>query len=100
MKIFLKFYSTILYIIKRIFVLTELFLFLRLTLKFLGANPTTLIVELIYKYSAILISPFASIFPNFYWQGYMIEIATVSAMIGYTLLVFIMFHLLKVFSKD
>jgi len=100
MKIISKFYSVIIYILKRILVLTEFFLFLRLILKFLGANPTTLVVELIYKYSAILVSPFTYIFPNFCWRGYVIEIATASAMIGYALIIFIIFYLLKIFSKD
>jgi hypothetical protein len=100
MKIFSVFYSTIIFIIKRLFILTELFMLLRLALKFLGANPETLIVGMIYKYSSILVSPFLFIFPNFYWKGYMIEIATVSAMVGYGIVFFAIIQLLKIFSKN
>lgn len=100
MKILPVFYSIIIFTIKRIFILTEFFLFLRLALKFLGANPETLIVELIYKYSAVLVFPFSFIFPNFYWRVYMIEITTISAMIGYAIVFFVIAQLLKIFSKN
>jgi len=100
MKFLSAFYSIIIFIIKRLFILTESFLFLRLVLKFLGANPETLIVEIIYKYSAVFVSPFLFIFPNFYWKGYMIEIATISAMVGYAIVFFVVIQLLKIFSKN
>lgn len=87
------------YIIKRLLSLFEIFLFLRLSLKFLDANPQALVVNLIYRYSNILVSPFNFIFPNFYWRGYFIETATISAMIGYALVVFIIFRLLRLFSN-
>lgn len=87
------------YIFKRLLSLLEIFLFLRLLLKFLDANPQSLVVNLIYQYSDILVSPFNFIFPNFYWRGYSIETATISAMIGYALAVFIIFRLLRLFSS-
>ena len=89
------------YAFKRVFFLLEFFLFLRLLLKYSGANPKTLVVELIYQYSDILVSPFEFIFPNIYWpEGRFIEIAVISAIIGYAILVFIIFQLLKLFSRD
>lgn len=88
-------------VVKRLLALTEIFLFLRLILKFLGANPQTLVVNLIYEGSDVLVSPFNFIFPNIYWPaGYLIEIATISAMIGYALSVFIIFQILRLFSKE
>ena len=87
------------YIFKRLLSLLEIFLFLKLLLKFLDANPQALVVNLIYQYSDILVSPFNFIFPNFYWRGYFIETATISAMIGYALAVFIIFRLLRLFSS-
>jgi len=87
------------YIIKRLLSLLEIFLFLRLILKFLAANPQALVVNLIYQYSDIIVSPFKFIFPNFYWRGYFIETTTISAMIGYGLVVFIIFRLLRLFSR-
>lgn len=100
MRIFLKIYSAISYILKRLLGLTEFFLFLRLLLKFLRANPKTPVVNLIYKGSEILISPFKSIFPDIYWQGRIVEIVTLSAMIGYALVIYFFFQLIKSAFKE
>ena len=100
MWILTKMCSLISHIVKKACSLVEFFLFLRLALKFLNANPKTLVVSLIYKYSDILVSPFESIFPNIYWpKGHLIEIATISAMIGYAIVVFIFFQVLKLFFR-
>ncbi|MCX6761103.1 MAG: hypothetical protein NTZ84_03320 [Candidatus Nealsonbacteria bacterium] len=88
-------------IIKKILGLLELFLFLRLLLKFLGANSQTLVVGQIYKYSGILVYPFDFIFHDIYWpQGHIIEVSSIAAMIGYALAIFILFQLLQTFSED
>ncbi len=100
MKILSEIYSTILSLISKLFWLLELFLFLRLLLKFLNANPNALVVNLIYKYSDILVTPFKFIFSNFYWRGYFIEISTISAMIGCGLAAFVVFKILHLFSRD
>ena len=85
---------------KRILWVVELFLFLRLLLKFLGASPEAFVVNLIYKYSDILISPFSFIFQDVYWSRRVIELATISAMIGYVIFIFVVFKLLSLFSRD
>jgi len=95
-----KIYSMIFYVIKRLLGLVEIFLFLRLALKFFGANPKALVVDIIYQGSDIFISPFKFIFPNIYWNGKLIEITTLSAMAGYAILVYILFQLLRLFSKE
>ncbi|XOB40532.1 MAG: hypothetical protein ACKKMR_00780 [Candidatus Nealsonbacteria bacterium] len=87
-------------VVKRLFGLVELFLFLRLLLKFLNANPKAIVISFIYKYSDVLISPFNFIFPNIYYNNKVIETATISAMIGYAILVFVFFKLLYLFSRD
>ena len=87
-------------IIKRLLCILELFLFLRLLLKFLGASSEALVVNLIYKYSDTLISPFRFIFQDIYWNGSVIELATISAMIGYVILIFVIFKLLHILSGD
>ena len=93
-------YLMVFYIIKRLLLLVELFLFLRLLLKFLNANPKTFIVDLIYKYSDILISPFSFIFSDIYWGNRPIETVTISAMIGCGIAVLIVFQLLRLFSRE
>jgi len=98
--IFSKIYLLIESIAKKLLGLLELFLFLRLILKFLGASSKALVVNLIYKYSDILVSPFNFIFPNIRWRDYLIDTATISAMIGYAILIYIIFQILKLFSKD
>jgi len=86
--------------VKRILWVVELFLFLRLLLKFLGASSEAFAVNLIYKYSDILISPFRFIFQDIYWSGRIIELATISTMIGYVIFIFVIFKILSVFSRD
>ena len=100
MKILTKIYSVIISIIKKLLGLLEIFLFLRLLLKFLGANDDTLIVSKIYQYSSFFVSPFDFIFHDIYWQGHIIEISSIAAMMGYALAAFILFQLLQTFSED
>ena len=87
-------------IIKRLLCIVELFLFLRLLLKFLSASSEAFVVNLIYKYSDVLISPFRFIFQDVYWSGRVIELATISTMIGYVIFIFVVFKLLSLFSRD
>lgn len=100
MRLFKKLYLMILRIVKRLFLLLELFLFLRLNLKFLDANPFTPVVKYIYQYTDTLVSPFEFIFSNIYWRGKIIETATISAMVGYLILVLIFFQLLRLFFRE
>lgn len=100
MKFLTKVYSFISSIIKKLLGLLEIFLFLRLLLKFLGANDQTPIVSEIYKYSNFLVSPFDFIFHDIYWKGHIIELSSVTAMIGYALLIFLLFQLLQTFIED
>jgi len=99
--IFWKIYSLIESIAEKLLNLLELFLFLRLILKFFGASPKALVVGYIYKWSDIIISPFNFIFPDIPWpKGYLIETATLSAMVGYAILVYVIFRLLRLFSRE
>ena len=100
MRILTKIGSFISSVVSKLFSLLEFFLFLRLLLKFFWANPNTLVVKIIYKYSEILVSPFNSIFPNIYWRNYFVETSTIAAMIGYGIVVFVLFRLLRLFSQD
>ena len=95
-----KAYSIFFYVVKRLFIVFEFFLFLRLILKFLNANPQALVVDFIYKYSDIVISPFQAIFPNIYWRNFFIDTVTISAMLGYLIAVLVILLILKAFSQE
>lgn len=99
-KILSSIYSSILSILFKVFWLFEFFLFLRLLLKFLGANSKTLVVNLVYKYSDIAVSPFSFIFRDIYWKGHLIEMSVVSAIVGYAIAAFIVFKILRIFARD
>ena len=86
-------------IILKIFFLLELFLFLRLLLKFLGANPDTLVVDWIYRYSDIFVSPFNFIFHSIIWKGYLIEMVAISAMFGYAIVTFLILKLFGLLDR-
>jgi len=100
MAILMKLDSFISSVVSKLLSLLEFFLFLRLLLKFLGANPLAIVVGFIYKYSDTFIAPFKFIFQNIYWNGHIIEISTIMAMIGYAIAVSILFQLLHLFSRD
>ncbi len=100
MGILIRIYSRTFPVITRLLFLLEVFLFSRFLLKFLDASPKAIIVGIIYKTTDVIIFPFKFIFPNIYWKNYFIEAATLSAMLGYALAVFIIFKLLRLFSRD
>jgi len=88
-------------LVNKLLALIEGFLFLRLLLKFLGASEKAFIVDLIYKGTDVLVSPFDFIFPNIYWpKDMLIETATLSAMIGYAILALLLYQLLRLLSGD
>jgi len=99
-RFFIRIFSLVFYLVKRLIGLVEILLFLRLLLKFFAANPQALIVKLIYQYSDILVSPFDFIFADIYWREYLIEIDTISAIVGYGLIILILFWLLKLLPRD
>lgn len=62
-------------------IVIELLLSCRLILKFLGANTATPFVVWIYRITAPLVAPFAKILPNWKYSGYVIDCATLAALI-------------------
>ena len=88
-------------VIIKIFILGEFFLLLRLVLKYLSASPMAPVVNFIYKHSDTLVSPFKDIFPSVYWpKGFLIEVDTIAAMVGYAIAAFVIFQLIWVFIRD
>ena len=71
------------YFLSRLLLLAELILFLRLVLKFLGANSYAFVVKELYKLTDVMIWPVNSIFPNFYWGERLVDAVAISAMVGY-----------------
>lgn len=101
MRILNKISETISFLLRKLIALVELILFVRLSLKFLGANPQALIVNFIYWGSDFLINPFNFIFQDIYWkEKYLIEAATLSAIIGYGILSYLIFQLFRLFTKS
>ncbi|MEK9194718.1 MAG: hypothetical protein AAB884_02810 [Patescibacteria group bacterium] len=100
MAIFYKIHETLIHVLKRALVLGEAILFLRLLLRFLGANPETFVVKILYIITSILIWPVNFIFPNFYWSTHLIDIITVSAMVGYFIAFWIVRGILKLVFRD
>lgn len=95
-KLYLKIFSTV----SRILYLVEIFLILRFVLKFLGASPRALVVKILYKGTDVLVFPFKFIFNNFFWKGHFVDTATLSAILGYVVFVFVFFKILKLFSEE
>lgn len=96
MRIFDRIISFISSLLGDLFALLELFLFLRMLLKFLNANSLTPVVSLTYQYSDIFVSPFKSIFQNVYWpSGHLIEVSTFIAIVGYAIAFFIVSQFLR-----
>jgi len=100
MRILSSVFSSSLSIVLKLFWLFELFLFLRLSLKFLGANPQTLAVNLVYEHSDVVVSPFVFIFRDIYWRDHLVEMSVISAIIGYAIAAFIVFKILRLFFRD
>jgi hypothetical protein len=87
-------------VILKVFYLLEFFLFLRLFLKFVGANQAAIVVEGLYNYSFPLVYPFYFMFEDIYWRGRLLEAATISAMIGYAIAAAVILGIIRFFSKD
>jgi uncharacterized protein YggT (Ycf19 family) len=63
----------------------ELLLIIRLIFKFLVVNAGTPFVAWLYGVTAPLVAPFAKIIPDMKFSGYVIDFATVAALIAYAI---------------
>lgn len=87
--------------IKYILGFFELLLGLRLVLRLLGANPLTPIVDFLYAVTNTIIVPFRGIFSNVELRGGGIfDIVTITAMIGYPIIVYLLIELIHAIAKD
>lgn len=88
------------YLLGRILFLIEFFLLLRVALKFLGANPFSFAVTKLYWLTDFLVWPVASIFPDFYFSGRLVDMVAISAMIGYAIAFVVILGLLKLIFRN
>ncbi|HAV11314.1 MAG TPA: YggT family protein [Candidatus Moranbacteria bacterium] len=78
-----------------VFGVIEFLLLLRFVFKFFVANPGTPFVSWIYGATASLVRPFAGILPDFKLGGFVVDFATLAALIVYA---FIGYLILQLFS--
>jgi uncharacterized protein YggT (Ycf19 family) len=76
--------------------IVELLLSLRFIFKFLGVNVRTPFVAWLYDATASLVSPFAGILPNVNLGGFIIDFATLIALVVYVL---VGYFILQMFSS-
>lgn len=83
------------YILKRLLAIMGAVVFVRLLLKFFGANTTSYIVAKWYVVSDVIIWPFQGIFSNIEWEGHIIDVVGACAIAGYAILIFIILQILR-----
>jgi len=89
------------YFLNKILLLTEFFLLIRFILKWLNASAQAFIVNIFYIFTDVLVWPFDFIFPNVNLDGGgIIDIISISSMVGYAVLVLIILGVLKLFYKE
>lgn len=76
--------------------LVEVLLVFRFILKFLGANPTSGFVQMIYQLTTPFVMPFWGIFGNSQALGSVIEWSTIFAMVVYAIVVWGVVKLLQI----
>ena len=90
-----KVYIMIVGFLRKVLMLAESLLFIRLFLRFLGANPDALVVKYLYQVTDVLLAPVGNIFPNISWGDRLIDVVTLSAMAGYLVAFFILIGILR-----
>lgn len=63
----------------------EILLGVRLVLELFGASPSAPFVAWMYDLTGALVSPFAGAFPNWIIGGFILDVTTLFAMVGYAI---------------
>ena len=93
-------YAVFALVMKRGLIMLETVLGIRLLLKGLQANVQTVAVAYMYRITDILIWPFKNIFPSMRWpEGWIFEIDTVVAMVGYAIAVMLVLWFVRAFRR-
>ncbi len=87
--------------VKKVLIAVEALLLLTVVLRFLDANEETFIVKVLYKASDIVVWPFQRIFPNHILSdGTFLDIVGITSMVGYGLIILILYLVMKAQSKE
>jgi uncharacterized protein YggT (Ycf19 family) len=81
-------------------VIIELLLTIRLIFKFLVVNAGTPFVAWIYGITASLVAPFAKILPDWKFSGFVVDFATLAALIVYAIAGYLILMLLPYSGKE
>ena len=73
--------------------IVELLLIFRLIFEFLAVNTGTPFVAWLYGFTAPLVAPFAKILPNWKISGFVVDFATVAALIVYAIVGYVLLML-------
>ena len=67
-------------------------------MRLLGANPATPFVAWLYRVSGGMVAPFAGAFPSLNFGGFILELSTIFAMIGYAIIAWLVLRLVSFVS--
>jgi YGGT family len=81
-------------------VIIELLLTIRLIFKFLVVNAGTPFVAWIYGITASLVAPFAKILPDWKFSGFVVDFATLAALIVYAIAGYLILMVLPYSGKE
>ena len=73
--------------------IVELLLIFRLIFEFLAVNTGTPFVAWLYGFTTPLVAPFAKILPNWKFSGFVVDFATVAALIVYAIVGYVLLML-------
>ena len=78
--------SYVAWVINWVVGIIEFMLALRLILELLQAGPSSQFVSWVYSVTSGLVAPFSGAFQSFYFGGFVLDISTLFAMIGYAII--------------
>lgn len=92
---------TFIHYLKYLLGFAEILFGIRVVLKFLEASPQAIIVELLYRVTDAVATPFRGIFRDFVLSnGSVIDLTALSAMVGYPIIVYLVIELLELVTKE
>ena len=89
--------AVILRVVNAVIGLIEFMLVLRLVLVLLGASASAPFVAWVYSVTGSIIAPFSGAFPPLILGGYILELTTIFAMIGYAVIAWLVLRVISMF---